>query len=343
LFGGAVARRRAARIGRPHSDADRSLGVLCAWEGWARGRNGEVRASYELLAEAVALLDGDDDLLAATGALGSLGLLLLQRGRYAEARAALERSLALIQPRGLWFFTTLHTVFLVNVLIAEGEFAAARRWAAVALTYADTSRSPRAQLLARCGSALAANLSGRPAVGEEHARAALARAATASDPFGVALALLMLGLAARLQAQADEARYLLAESAEACECVGDRWNQVRALVQLGMVEDATQDIAAAGRTWREALHVSLRHGLDGVALTAAVELAALAAAERPAEALDLLLVLGARPEADAVARARISAVCDQLITSLPAAGLGPPSTGHESLAAVLSGHPVFAG
>lgn len=341
LFGGAVARRRAARTGQPLPGADRALGVLCAWEGWARGRSGEVRASYELLAEAVALLDGDDDLLAATGVLGSLGLLLLQRGKYAEARAVLERSLALTPSRRLWFFATLHAVFLVNVLLAEGELAAAQHWAATALTYADSIRSPRAHLLARCASALAANLSGAPARGEEHARTALARAAAAGDPFGVALALLMLGQAARLQAQRDEARYLLAESAEACEGVGDRWNQARALVQLGMVEHATQDVAAAGRAWREALRVSLGHGIDGVALTAAVELAALAAAARPAEALDLLSALGARPEADAAARARISAVYGKLATALPAVSPAAPSA-DEPLAAVLSGHPAIS-
>jgi hypothetical protein len=71
LFAGAAASRRALQA--QGAGPDRTLGALCAWEGWARGRFGEVPAAHHLLAEGVALLDGADDLLAATGVLGSLG------------------------------------------------------------------------------------------------------------------------------------------------------------------------------------------------------------------------------------------------------------------------------
>lgn len=338
LFAGATASRRALQVAG--QGPDRILGVLCAWEGWARGRYGEVAAAQQLLAEAITLLDGADDMLAATGAPGSLGLLLLLRGRYPEARAALERSLALVAPRGLGFFVTLHTVFLLNVGLAEGAVADALALGEAAVARAEGG-GQRARLLTRCGLALAACRAGDPGRAQGLARAALALAVEAHDPFGLGLALLMLGNAARLLGESDEARYLLVESAETCAAVGDRWNQGRALVQLGALELDAGDPAAAWRAWREALAVTLAHGIDGVAATAAVELAALAAAgahvlpQAQDAARGLLAALWSRPELDAAARARALAVAPELVALPSPLDEAPP------LAALLARYPAI--
>jgi predicted ATPase/DNA-binding XRE family transcriptional regulator len=343
LFGQAAARRQTQHILHTPDD-DRARGVLYAWEGWARGRSGEVAASHALLTEAVAILRGDDDLLATTGALGSLGLLLLQRGRYAEARSALQHSLRLVAPRGLHFFATLHTVFLLNVCVAEGDLAQAADLGAQAIKHGDTSGNQRARLLSRCGAALVATLTGKPHHAQELARAALTLAARTSDPFGLGLALLMLGTAARVSGELDEARYLLAESAEACVAVGDHWNQGRALLQLGAVALAAGDEVAACGVWGEALRVTVAHDIDGVAAGVAVELAARAAAAKPVEVYRLLTVLAARPEADYAAQVRITGILAELDrhVSPDTKRAVAVITGEQTLSHLLAREPILA-
>jgi tetratricopeptide (TPR) repeat protein len=94
---------------------------------------------------------------------------------------------------------------------------------------------------------------GDPQTGAEWARRALALAQTADDPWGVALALRVLGETIHDSAHYPEARRLFGQALEASRAAGDRWGECEALNLLGRVPTRQaiipKPIASTARRW----------------------------------------------------------------------------------------------
>jgi predicted ATPase/transcriptional regulator with XRE-family HTH domain len=313
LFSQAVARLRAANAHDPTPNVTQNLGVLLTWEGWARGRCGEVTLACERLEEAAGLLSENEELLATTGTLGFLGMYLFQLGRYAEARAAIERNLALLQERGLVFLRGLNTTYLTYVANAEGQAGEARALAQSAIAIAETSGSQRARVLTRCVAAMVANDYGDIDQAEQLARAALHLGANSHDLYGCAAALFHLGRAAVVRGELDEARYLLGESQDTFEQIGDDWNLARVLMWRGALEAHAGASKAARQAWRAALRLARAGPFAPIALRILLDRATLrGGGQTQATSYSLLAAIARHPAAEASVRARAAQLCDAL-------------------------------
>jgi predicted ATPase/transcriptional regulator with XRE-family HTH domain len=281
------------------------LGVMLTWHGWAFSRSGEVTAASELLREGAALLAEDERELAMMGTLGFLGMTLRQLGRFAEARAVVERNLALLRPRGVSFMLAMNTIYLGHIAQAQGSDIEARALAAEARALTEATGSLLGQVSSLALGASIANEQGEPDAAEALARKALELSALHQDRWGVAAALQQLGLVALARGDIAEGRYLLVESVELCEELGEHWLRGRALVALGAAERARGDQQAAQRAWLDTLRLARATGMAPIALSAIDGLAALAddagAAER---ALALLAHVATHPATEHVVRAR---------------------------------------
>jgi DNA-binding NarL/FixJ family response regulator/transcriptional regulator with XRE-family HTH domain len=122
-----------------------------------------------------------------------------------------------------------------------------------------------------------ANQQGELDVAEAMARNALQLSALHQDRWGVAVTLQQLGLVALNRGDIAEARYLLIESVELCEAIGEHWLRGRSLIALGAVERARGDQNAAERAWLDALHLAQATAMVPIMLNAIYGLAALAA------------------------------------------------------------------
>ena len=201
----------------------RTLGLVLTWNGWARSRSGELTAAAELLHEGAALLAEDARELAAVGTIGFLGMTLRQLGRFAEARAAVERNLALLRSRGLSFPLAMNMIYLSYIAQAQGCHAEARMIATEARALAEATGNLLAQVSSLVVGAMIANQHGEPDVAEALARNALQLSALHQDRWGVAVTLQQLGLVALNRGDIAEARYMLIESVELCEAIGEHW------------------------------------------------------------------------------------------------------------------------
>jgi len=282
---------------------------VLTWNGWARSRSGELTAAAELLQEGAALLAEDERELAAVGTLGFLGMTLRQLGRFAEARAAVERNLALLRPRGLYFPLAINMIYLSYIAQAQGCHAEARTIATEARALAEATGSLLAQVSSLVVGATIANQQGEPDVAEALARNALQLSALHQDRWGVAVTLQQLGLVALNRGDIAEARYLLIESVELCEAIGEHWLRGRSLVSLGAVERASGNQNAAKRAWLDALRLAQATAMVPIALSAIYGLAALAADASAVErALALVTYVITHPGTEHVVRTQAIAL-----------------------------------
>lgn len=265
---------------RPDSPPELRLlyGQLLTGYGWLHGRSGNVPAACDLLAEAVDALSANEELLAATPALGHLGLMLFQRGRFAEARAVLERGIALLTPRKANFFLAMSHVFLSFVAQAEGDLEESRRLAEEAIAFGIASGAPRARVLGLIAGAVNANEREDTTAAMTFIQEGMAIAIAGRDRWGLAFLLTQLGEAALRQGDVIEAGARLRESIDLLDEIGEPFNHCRALITLGAVEQATGDTDAARRLWTEALRRARASGIVPMARRAEGRLQAIGVA-----------------------------------------------------------------
>jgi len=234
---------------------------------------------------------------------------LRQLGRFAEARAAVERNLALLRPRGLYFPLAINMIYLSYIAQAQGCHAEARTIATEARALAEATGSLLAQVSSLVVGATIANQQGEPDVAEALARNALQLSALHQDRWGVAVTLQQLGLVALNRGDIAEARYLLIESVELCEAIGEHWLRGRSLVALGAAERASGDQNAAERAWLDALRLAQATAMVPIALSAIYGLAALAADASAVErALALVTYVITHPGTEHVVRTQAIAL-----------------------------------
>ncbi len=130
---------------------------------------------------------------------------------------------------------------------------------------------------------------------EAYVRESLRTSSTAGDISTIAASLRELGAQALARGELEEARYLLAESYEGMQAVGDVIFAGRSRSMLVRLEAQRGDLAAARQGCAELLR-SARAGLGLLLTEAAYGLALILEAEgSPADALAVLLVLGGAP------------------------------------------------
>jgi predicted ATPase/DNA-binding XRE family transcriptional regulator len=238
------------------------LGLLLTGYGWLEGRSGNVPAACDLLGEAVRILSANEDVLVSTPALGHYGLMLFQRGRLTEARAVLERGIAVLEPRQEHFFLTLTNVFLSFVAQEEGDLEESRALAERAMQYGRESGAPRARILSLIAGAISANVRGDSGTAMEFVQEGMALSIANRDRWGLAFILTQLGEAALRQGDLIEAGARLRESIDLLDEIGEPFNYCRALITLGAVEAADGNTAAAHDLWTDALRRARAWGIE---------------------------------------------------------------------------------
>lgn len=242
-----------------------ATGLLRGLQGYYLVRAGRPLAARPLLAEGVTLaeLSALAD-VAATLRL-NLGIAEHRLGAFVAAREQLVQAGELARGCGNTHTAAWVELHLGTLALDCGDTAAAKaHFTAFHAVWRDQGYS----VGAGCGLVSLADLArveGRLGEAAALARQAVAAAAPARDRFVVALGLGCLGMVAAEQGELDEGRYLLNESAELMQALGDRWHLADVLAPLMLVEARRGDHVVACRIGKELL----RLGRDGMALSVA--------------------------------------------------------------------------
>lgn len=288
-----------------------SLGQLLSLYGIRAARTGQLVEAEERLREALALLEGREELLARAGALAWLGYVLILRGAYREAESLLARGLALYRARGHGFFVAFSAAFLALGAVCRG--------ADDALALADTAVSlcranghPRGLSTGLWVLSCAQLARGDLAGAEASAAASGGASEAAQDRWGVARARHQLGVVALARDDRAAARTQLAEGLAAARELREPWLQSQALVALGALAMREGQPEEARARLDEALALAQAAGLLPLSLSASCGLAELRATDDPAAAGALLEAILADPAAEYATRERAQALREHL-------------------------------
>ena len=259
-----------------------------------RLRLGGVDAAEADLAEALCCLGPTDGALRAEALLHA-GHAALLRGKFAEAHAALEESVALARREGRKRILAEALGRLGRAVLDEGRHEDARPLFEESLRAALALGSRTAIVHATSQLGLVEYFAGDLDEAERRLGEALALATSEGSRPAVAAALQGLGFVAEDRGALDAAAAHYAESLAACRENGDRYGAARGLMLLGEVERRRGAAAAARAYYEQAL--ALARGVGSVYVAGLLEgnLAYLAAS------------LGRNREALARARAALDA------------------------------------
>jgi predicted ATPase/DNA-binding CsgD family transcriptional regulator/transcriptional regulator with XRE-family HTH domain len=270
--------RRAADALRTPPPATRTeeilLGTLTGCQGWFTFRCGDPTLGLQLLEDSLALLRPGDHPLFLLFTLEQLAYLTFFNGELERAVALQEEMLALAQQiDDPW--VTGHALFLRAAIFVDHrpEVAYARFQEGLPHIRAVGDRYHLSLTLYHMGEV--ALVRGDLREAGQHFAEALRRSAEIGNGVGEVSALNGLAMVAcAREAWGHAIAHCLEALARARE-VGDQWSRAKALVTLGLAEAGGGDHAAARRSLKEAIDVSLATRALPMAISAWVGLAAL--------------------------------------------------------------------
>jgi ATP/maltotriose-dependent transcriptional regulator MalT len=275
---GMAVTRRAAEALRTPPPATRTeeilLGTLTGCEGWYTFRCGRPDIGLKLLEKALEILRPGDHPLFLLFTLEQLAYLTFFNGEFERAVALQEEMLALSQQiDDPW--VTGHALFLRAAIYVDHlpEIAYTRFQEGLPHIRAVGDRYHLSLTLYHMGEV--ALTRGELREAEQHFAEALRRSAEIGNGVSEVSALNGLAMVAcARQAWGSAIAYCLEALARARE-VGDQWSRGKALATLGQAEAGGGDHAAARRSFKEAIDVSLTSRALPTAISAWVGLAAL--------------------------------------------------------------------
>jgi predicted ATPase/DNA-binding CsgD family transcriptional regulator/transcriptional regulator with XRE-family HTH domain len=275
--GMAITRRACEGLRTPTPASRREeilLGTLTGCQGWFTFRCGNPTLGLQLLEDSLALLRPGDHPLFLLFTLEQLAYLTFFNGEFERAVMLQEQVLALAQQiDDPW--VTGHALFLRAAIFVDHqpEVAYARFHEGLPHIRAVGDRMHLILSLYHLGEVALARGDLREA--EQYFAEALRRSAEIGNGVGEVSALNGLAMVAcARQAWGTAIAHCLEALARARD-VGDQWSRAKALVTLGQAEAGGGDLAAARRSFNEAIEVSLASRALPTAISAWVGLAAL--------------------------------------------------------------------
>jgi predicted ATPase/DNA-binding CsgD family transcriptional regulator/transcriptional regulator with XRE-family HTH domain len=309
------------------------LGTLTGCQGWFTFRCGNPTVGLQLLEDSLALLQPGDHPLFLLFTLEQLAYLTFFNGEFERAVKLQEQMLALAQRiDDPW--VTGHALFLRAAIFVDHmpEVAYARFQEGLPHIRAVGDRLHLILSLYHLGEVALARAELREA--EQHFAEALRRSAEIGNGVGEVSALNGLAMVAcARQAWGSAIAHCLEALARARE-VGDQWSRAKALVTLGQAEAGGGDHAAARRSFKEAIEVSLASRTLPTAISAWVGLAALDARD-DTPTVALLTILAHVRRHGATSR-QTGELANQLWTSLAARVGARALAGAERAASLIS-------
>ncbi|MFL5806666.1 MAG: tetratricopeptide repeat protein [Roseiflexaceae bacterium] len=256
-----------------------TLGHLLAHQGWFCLRQGRHSQARAVLQRSLALLRPLDDRIALADTLTSLGTATRVMGESGAARDILREGLALGRALDDDWVLVICLGGLAMAAHDLGEHPEAERLAREGLALARRSANPRGVVFAISTFSLAVAAQGRHAEAQELLRESLELSSAAGDYWGIGSAFNQIGMAAKAQGAYATAQYCFRESVAMFREIGDHWNVARTLISLGEASLAKGDRAEARRAFGDAWRMANDTQTAPAVLEALLGLADLAAHE----------------------------------------------------------------
>ncbi|MCG8347323.1 MAG: tetratricopeptide repeat protein [Chloroflexales bacterium] len=174
-------------------------------------------------------------------------------GRQVEARALLEHSIALLRPLEATAELVFPLNYLAAITGYGGDYAAAARLAEEALQFSRANRDQHGNTVAQTILAQLAYMLGHLDEAWRHALESLAIGRELGNRWGMVFSLLNLGWVAQAQGKHDEAQCFFAEGLAIREALGDKRGIGLCLNHLGDTAEALGDYAAAQKHYQASL------------------------------------------------------------------------------------------
>lgn len=222
-------------------------GLRCfGWLYEMRGWFSEGLEQLELVVQACRARAGEAGAQRVMGqALAQQGLLLFRQGRFGQARAVLDDSLALLRPFGDPGLLLDPLLFCGVILFLDGEMEAAESRLSECLACARAAGAPWFEAYTLHNLGYIASLQGHYERGYEQMLAGVAGWRALGDPRSTALGLNFISPTAIRLGRYPEAQAFLQESLAMCTEVGDRWGMGTAYRHLGLLALAQGDLDGA--------------------------------------------------------------------------------------------------
>jgi predicted ATPase/transcriptional regulator with XRE-family HTH domain/Tfp pilus assembly protein PilF len=274
-------RQAAEAIGGVGLSAERAtvFGHLLAHQGWFCSRQGRYGQAQALLQRSLALLRPLDDQLALADALTCLGTLMHLMGDNAAARDLLREGLGLGRALGDDWVTVVCLGSLAMAAHSLGEHQEAERLSRECLAVARAAGNPRGVVYSIGTFSMATFAQGRYAEAQALLRESLELSSAAGDYWGIGSSFIQIGLAAYAQGAYATSRYCFEESIAMFREVGDHLNVARSLINLAETSAAMGAHDAARRAFADAWRMANDAQAVSSALDALAGLAGLLARE----------------------------------------------------------------